>query len=130
MSTCQVIKKPILVFSFPLFLLTYIQKCVSHLVWGFLTSLCKKNVNINSPVTHSEFSPAPTWKKAFLSVYLCTETQLKAFMLQSQFSAKWQIYIHSHKSHTDPCYFFFFPFKKINNFLLIYRSGDHSHSKR
>lgn len=54
----------------------------------FLTGLCNKNVNMNSPVAHYEFQPALTFKKVFPSAYLGTETKLKACMLQTQFSAK------------------------------------------
>lgn len=43
---------------------------------------------MNSSVIHDKFSPAPALKKAFLSANLCTETQLKAFMLQSQFTTR------------------------------------------
>lgn len=67
----------------------HIKMCVIVCLGFFSQSLCKKNGNMNSPVVPNEFSPAPTLKRAFLSANLCTETQLKAFMLQLQFTAKW-----------------------------------------
>lgn len=58
-------------------------------VFPSFPSLCNKNINVNSPVAHDEFQPALTFKKAFLSAYLGTETKLKVCVLQSQFTAKY-----------------------------------------
>lgn len=90
MSTCQAINKPISPFQrhYMSLHIKKKKKCVTACL-GLIRVYAKKNVNIFSPVIHDEFSPAPALeKKPSLSVNLCTETQLKAFMLQFQFSAK------------------------------------------
>lgn len=87
MSTHQAIKKPSFLFDLHV-RLNILKMRVTVCLGLFNLSLCKKKVNMNSSVIHDEFSPPPTLEKAFLSANLCTETQLKAFMLQSQFTAK------------------------------------------
>lgn len=79
----------------PSFSLTYmsmslhIKMCVTVCL-GFLTRVYAKRMQT---WTHQLFTMSfhlhQLWKKSFLSGNLCTETQLKAFMLQSQFTVKW-----------------------------------------